>query len=39
MKIFDVVQYILIEESKNNRTISNLRLQKYLYFCQFIAAA
>lgn len=37
MKIFDVVQYILIEESKNNRTISNLRLQKYLYFCQFIS--
>lgn len=37
MKAFDVAQYILIEESKSDRTISNLRLQKYLYFCQFIS--
>lgn len=37
MKVFDVAQYILIEESKKGRLVSNLRLQKYLYFCQFIS--
>lgn len=37
MSTFDVAQYILIEESKKNKLVSNLRLQKYLYFCQFIS--
>lgn len=37
MNAFDVAQYILIEESKKNRLVSNIRLQKYLYFSQFIS--
>lgn len=37
MKAFDVAQYILIEESKKDRLVSNLRLQKYLYFSQFMS--
>lgn len=37
MSAFDVAQYILIEESKRDRTLSNLRLQKYLYLSQFMS--
>lgn len=37
MKALDVAQYILIEESKRDRVLSNLRLQKYLYLSQFMS--